>query len=175
MKLNPETLEDTSEHYFIPAPKELLSVLYYPISIGYYACKPNYILQRSVHKSFLLIVMVISILIYIVVDVLCGVVCAVLGIIPLLALPIGLRGQYSQCVFYDAARYLCDVLLCDDFHTDVGIIHAYREYATMGTIHYCCFPATPCDKCLPRGVSQGDVITRTALRVYHANAAGYRV
>ena len=36
--------------------------------------------------------LVISILIYIVVDVLCGVVCAVLGIIPLLALPIGIRG-----------------------------------------------------------------------------------
>ena len=64
MKLNPETLEDTSEHYFIPAPKELLSVLYYPISIGYYACKPNYILQRSVHKSFLLIVMMEGMLNY---------------------------------------------------------------------------------------------------------------
>lgn len=57
MKLNPEMLEDTSVHYFVPAPGELHSVLYYPISIGYYACKPNFTVQRSIHKSFLLIVM----------------------------------------------------------------------------------------------------------------------
>lgn len=57
MKLNPETLEDTSVHYYIPAPKELQNVLYYPISIGYFDCKPNYAVQRNIHNSYLLIVM----------------------------------------------------------------------------------------------------------------------
>ncbi len=57
MKLNPEMLEDTSVHYYIPAPKELHSVLYYPISIGYFNCKPNYAVHRNIHKSYLLIVM----------------------------------------------------------------------------------------------------------------------
>ena len=57
MKLNPDMLRDTSLHYFIPAPRELHSVLYYPISIGYFDCKPNYALDRNVHNSYLLIVM----------------------------------------------------------------------------------------------------------------------
>lgn len=57
MKLNPETLEDTSVHYYIPAPKELQSVLYYPISIGYFDCKPTYAVHRNIHNSYLLIVM----------------------------------------------------------------------------------------------------------------------
>ena len=57
MKLNPETLEDTSVHYYIPAPKELQNVLYYPISIGYFDCKPNYAVHRNIHNSYLLIVM----------------------------------------------------------------------------------------------------------------------
>lgn len=57
MKLNPETLEDTSVHYYIPAPKELQNVLYYPISIGYFDCKPTYAVHRNIHNSYLLIVM----------------------------------------------------------------------------------------------------------------------
>ena len=57
MKLNPETLEDTSVHYFVPAPRELQSMLYYPISIGYFDCKPCYAVQRNIHNSFLLMVM----------------------------------------------------------------------------------------------------------------------
>jgi len=57
VKLNPETLEDTSVHYYIPAPKELQNVLYYPISIGYFDCKPNYAVHRNIHNSYLLIVM----------------------------------------------------------------------------------------------------------------------
>lgn len=55
--LNPETLEDTSVHYYIPAPKDLHGVLYYPISIGYFDCKPGYSVQRNIHNSYLLIVM----------------------------------------------------------------------------------------------------------------------
>ena len=57
MKLAPEMLEDTSVHYYIPAPKELQNVLYYPISIGYFDCKPNYAVHRNIHNSYLLIVM----------------------------------------------------------------------------------------------------------------------
>lgn len=64
MKLNPETLHDTSVHYFIPAPGELHSVLYYPVSIGYYDCKPGYTVSRSIHNSFLLIVMMAGALNY---------------------------------------------------------------------------------------------------------------
>lgn len=64
MKLNPETLEDTSVHYYIPAPKELHSVLYYPISIGYFDCKPNYAVHRNIHNSYLLIVMMDGMLNY---------------------------------------------------------------------------------------------------------------
>lgn len=64
MKLNPETLEDTSVHYYIPAPKELQNVLYYPISIGYFDCKPNYAVHRNIHNSYLLIVMMAGALNY---------------------------------------------------------------------------------------------------------------
>lgn len=64
MKLNPETLEDTSLHYYVPAPGELHGVLYYPISIGYFDCKPAYAVHRNIHKSYLLIVMMEGMLNY---------------------------------------------------------------------------------------------------------------
>lgn len=57
MKLDPEMLEETSVHYYIPALKELKNVLYYPISIGYFSCKPAYAVHRNIHNSYLLIVM----------------------------------------------------------------------------------------------------------------------
>ena len=57
MKLAPEMLKDTSVHYYIPAPRELKNVLYYPISTGYFDCKPNYTVHRNIHNSYLLIVM----------------------------------------------------------------------------------------------------------------------
>ncbi len=57
MKLNPDMLEDTSVHYYIPAPRELQNVLYYPISVGYFDCKPSYAVHRNIHNSYLLIVM----------------------------------------------------------------------------------------------------------------------
>ena len=57
VKLNPEMLEDTSVHYYIPAPKELQNVLYYPISVGYFDCKSSYAVHRNIHNSYLLIVM----------------------------------------------------------------------------------------------------------------------
>ena len=57
MKLDLEMLKDTSVHYYIPAPRELKNVLYYPISTGYFDCKPNYAVHRNIHNSYLLIVM----------------------------------------------------------------------------------------------------------------------
>lgn len=57
MALDPNYFEDTSVHYYIPQPSGRENLLYYPISIGYFDCKPSYNLQRNVFSSFLLIVM----------------------------------------------------------------------------------------------------------------------
>ena len=57
MKLDPRYFEASSVHYFVPQPTGRESLLYYPVSIGYFDCKPSYGLQRNMFSSFLLIVM----------------------------------------------------------------------------------------------------------------------
>nr|MBR4282053.1 helix-turn-helix transcriptional regulator [Clostridia bacterium] len=64
MKLDARYFEETSEHYFIPQPAGRENMLYYPISVGYFDCKPSYGLQRNVFSSYLLLVMLTGSLSY---------------------------------------------------------------------------------------------------------------
>jgi len=57
MQLDLTMLESSSVHYFIPAPDERRSILYYPISAGYFECKPTYHVQRTNFQSYLLLLM----------------------------------------------------------------------------------------------------------------------
>lgn len=57
-------VEKNSEHYYIPLPEHLRSILYYPVSVGYFNCKPNYRLQRNSFYSYLLLVMLSGSLTY---------------------------------------------------------------------------------------------------------------
>lgn len=64
MKLDPTYYEDTSVHYFVPQPAGRENLLYYPVSVGYFDCKPAYGLQRNVFSSYLLLVMLTGSLAY---------------------------------------------------------------------------------------------------------------
>ncbi|MBR3765101.1 MAG: helix-turn-helix transcriptional regulator [Clostridia bacterium] len=57
MQLDPNYFEDTSLHFYVPQPQGRREVMYYPISLGYFDCKPSYGVQRSMFSSYLLIVM----------------------------------------------------------------------------------------------------------------------
>ena len=57
MQLDPIYYEDTSLHFYVPAPEGNRELMYYPISIGYFDCKPAYGVQRNLFSSYLLIVM----------------------------------------------------------------------------------------------------------------------
>lgn len=57
MQLNPAYFEDTSVHYYVPKPSGPQSLLYYPVSVGYLDCKPQYHTLRNTFSSYLLIVM----------------------------------------------------------------------------------------------------------------------
>jgi len=57
MKLDPAYFEDASVHYFVPQPVGREHLLYYPISMGYFDCKPSYGVHRNVFSSYLLLVM----------------------------------------------------------------------------------------------------------------------
>lgn len=57
MWLDPNVLESSSVHYFIPAPEKRRSILYYPISTGYFDCKPTYHIERTNFNSYLLLLM----------------------------------------------------------------------------------------------------------------------
>lgn len=57
MKLDPAYFEDASVHYFVPQPAGREHLLYYPISMGYFDCKPSYGVHRNVFSSYLLLVM----------------------------------------------------------------------------------------------------------------------
>lgn len=57
LQLDPTYFEDTSVHYFVPQPAGREMLLYYPVSVGYFECKPSYQVQRNVFSSYLLIVM----------------------------------------------------------------------------------------------------------------------
>lgn len=64
MKLDPTYYEDSSVHYFVPKPASRETLLYYPVSVGYFDCKPSYGLQRNVFSSYLLLVMLTGSLSY---------------------------------------------------------------------------------------------------------------
>lgn len=64
MQLDPRYYEASSEHYYIPQPTSRESLLYYPVSVGYFDCKPSYGLQRNVFSSYLLLVMLTGSLSY---------------------------------------------------------------------------------------------------------------
>lgn len=64
LTLNPVYYEDSSVHYFVPQPVGRETLLYYPVSIGYFDCKPSYGLQRNVFSSYLLLVMLTGSLSY---------------------------------------------------------------------------------------------------------------
>ena len=60
MQLDPLYFEPSSVHYFVPQPQGREALLYYPISVGYFDCKPSYGVARNVFSSFLLLVMLTS-------------------------------------------------------------------------------------------------------------------
>lgn len=62
--LDPTYFEKSSVHYFVPQPSGKEKLLYYPISVGYFDCKPSYGVQRNVFSSYLLIVMLTGTLAY---------------------------------------------------------------------------------------------------------------
>ena len=64
MQLDPQFYEASSEHYYVPQPIGRESLLYYPVSVGYFDCKPSYGLQRNVFSSYLLLVMLTGSLSY---------------------------------------------------------------------------------------------------------------
>lgn len=64
MQLDTALLEDTSVHYYVPGPPALGKLLYYPISVGYFDCKPAYQVARNIFSSCLLIVMLTGSLTY---------------------------------------------------------------------------------------------------------------
>lgn len=64
MKLDPTYFEDSSVHYFVPQPHGREGLLYYPVSVGYFDCKPSYGTHRNMFSSYLLIVMLTGSLSY---------------------------------------------------------------------------------------------------------------
>lgn len=64
MNLDPKYYEASSVHYYVPQPAGRETLLYYPISVGYFDCKPTYALQRNVFSSYLLLVMLTGSLAY---------------------------------------------------------------------------------------------------------------
>lgn len=64
MQLQPEQLEDTSQVYYFPHPGDLSPLLYYPVCVGYFDCKPRYAVQRNSYNSYLLIAMLTGSLSY---------------------------------------------------------------------------------------------------------------
>lgn len=57
MQLDPLYYEASSIHYYVPQPVGREHLLYYPVSIGYFDCKPSYGIQRNLFSSYLLLVM----------------------------------------------------------------------------------------------------------------------
>ena len=64
MQLDPRYYEASSEHFYVPQPIGREGLLYYPVSVGYFDCKPSYGLQRNVFSSYLLLVMLTGSLSY---------------------------------------------------------------------------------------------------------------
>jgi len=64
VQLDPQYYEASSVHYYVPQPVGRESLLYYPVSVGYFDCKPSYGVQRNVFSSYLLLVMLTGSLAY---------------------------------------------------------------------------------------------------------------
>lgn len=64
MNLDPSYFESSSVHYYVPQPLGREALLYHPISIGYFDCKPSYSTSRNLFSSYLLIVMLTGSLTY---------------------------------------------------------------------------------------------------------------
>ena len=64
MQLDPTYFEASSVHYYLPQPQGREALLYCPVSIGYFDCKPSYALHRNVFPSYLLLVMLTGALSY---------------------------------------------------------------------------------------------------------------
>ena len=62
--LDPTYFESTSVHHFVAKPAGREEILYYPISVGYFDCKPTYCVQRNQFSSFLLVVMLTGSLVW---------------------------------------------------------------------------------------------------------------
>ena len=57
MNLDPVYFEPSSVHYYVPQPVGREALLYYPVSVGYFDCTPNYSTNRNLFSSYLLIAM----------------------------------------------------------------------------------------------------------------------
>jgi len=57
MNMDSSSLEGASVHYYIPQTEKVKEYLYYPVSVGYFECKPTYRLDRNNNNNFLVIVM----------------------------------------------------------------------------------------------------------------------
>lgn len=64
MQLDPAYFEASSVHYFVPQPAGREALLYYPVSVGYFDCKPSYSTNRNLFSSYLLIAMLTGSLSY---------------------------------------------------------------------------------------------------------------
>lgn len=65
MSLDPVQLERDSVHYYIPQSGKNSDFLYSPISVGYFNCKPTYLVERHNYNSYLVIVMLTGSLSYV--------------------------------------------------------------------------------------------------------------
>ena len=64
VQLDPTYYEASSVHYYVPQPNGRESLLYYPVSVGYFDCKPSYSTNRNLFSSYLLIAMLTGSLTY---------------------------------------------------------------------------------------------------------------
>lgn len=64
MNLDSTYFEASSIHYYVPQPFGREQLLYYPVSVGYFDCKPSYSNNRNLFSSYLLIVMLTGSLAY---------------------------------------------------------------------------------------------------------------
>ena len=64
MNLDAAYFEASSVHYYVPQPVGREALLYYPVSVGYFDCKPSYGANRNLFSSYLLIVMLTGSLSY---------------------------------------------------------------------------------------------------------------
>ena len=64
MNLDATYYEASSVHYYVPQPFGREALLYYPVSVGYFDCKPTYSTNRNLFSSYLLIVMLTGSLAY---------------------------------------------------------------------------------------------------------------